>query len=199
MKSKTVKLSTLKLNERNPRKISETAFERLCKSIRRDPRFMELRPIIVDEQNVIIGGNQRYRACLKLGRKEVPSEWVREAADLTPEQRRRFILLDNAPDGAAGYWDWDILNQDYKMPELENIGFLLPQKIDFEKEWQGMPEFEQLDQRGYQHIVVHFKEKKDIEAFAKLIKQKITSNTHYLWYPYEPKFDAIALSYKSES
>jgi len=197
-KADTIRLSSLKPNEQNPRKISDGAFEKLCRSIRRDPKFMELRPIVVDEQHVIIGGNQRYRACLKIGRQVVPTSWVRVAVGLTEEQRKRFVLLDNAPDGMAGYWDWDKLQLNYEVSELESVGFILPEKVDFEKEWQGMPEFISDDQRGYQRIVVHFEEKKDVEAFAKLLKQKITPNTNAIWFPYKPHFDSNALRYKSE-
>lgn len=118
-----IKLSNFKLNENNPRKITDEAFDKLCESIKRDPMFMELRPIIVDKNNIVIGGNQRYRACMKLGKKEVPSSWIRMAADLTPEQRKRFIVMDNAPDGVAGYWDFDMLKTEWGLPDLSEMGF----------------------------------------------------------------------------
>ena len=120
---KTIKLNTLKPNDRNPRKISDDALAKLCESIQRDPQFMELRPIIVDEDNVILGGNQRYAACLKLGKKEVPASWVKTASGLTPEQRKRFVVVDNAPEGMAGEWDIDILAADWELPELGELGF----------------------------------------------------------------------------
>lgn len=121
--AKTIRLDTLKLNDRNPRTIKGAAFERLCESIKRDPQFMALRPIVVDEANVILGGNQRYRACQHLGMTEVPAAWVKVAADLTPEQRKRFVVVDNAPEGIAGEWDEDILAADWELPELEEMGF----------------------------------------------------------------------------
>lgn len=80
---KRVKLSTLTLNDRNPRTIKTEAFNRLCESIKRDPEFMVLRPIVVDEKNVILGGNQRHRACVVLGMKDVPVQWVKVATGLT--------------------------------------------------------------------------------------------------------------------
>jgi len=120
---KTVKLSTLKPNDRNPRTITGEAFAKLCDSIKRDPQFMPLRPIVVDAAGIILGGNQRYRACQKLGMADVPADWVRVARDLTPEQRKRFVLLDNAPDGMAGDWDLDILAADYDVPDLAALGF----------------------------------------------------------------------------
>jgi DNA modification methylase len=119
----TVALASLRLNDRNPRTIKADAFARLCESIKRDPEFMALRPIVVDAAGVILGGNQRYRACVALGMTEVPATWVRVAADLTADQRRRFIVLDNAPDGIAGEWDEDLLAACYDLAELKDLGF----------------------------------------------------------------------------
>jgi len=188
MEKNVIKLSTLKLNERNPRKISDRAMEKLCKSIKRDPKFMEMRPIIVDKNNVIVGGNQRYKALVKLGRKEIPTSWVYTAKDLTSAQRKRFILVDNAPEGMAGYWDFDILQEDYKLLDLENVGFEFPEKIDFEKEWGGMPEFEQEKFEGYKTLIVRFLTREDYQKFTKLISQKLTDKTKAIWYP-EQDFD----------
>lgn len=118
----TISLSSITLNDRNPRTIKGDAFDRLCESIKRDPQFMVLRPIVVDADGIIIGGNQRYLACKKLGMKDVPASWVARADDLTPEQRKRFIAVDNAPAGIAGEWDIDILAADYEFEELEIVG-----------------------------------------------------------------------------
>jgi hypothetical protein len=121
----SMKLSDLKCHDRNPRTIKGDAFTRLCESIKRDPEFMVLRPIVHDN-GVILGGNQRYRACKHLGMKEVPDMWVRDASHLTDEQKKRFILVDNAPEGMAGEWDFDILSADWEVPELIDLGFDLP-------------------------------------------------------------------------
>lgn len=123
MKEKKIKLNTLKLNDRNPRTIKSGAFKRLYESIKRDPDFMTLRPIIVDEANMILGGNQRCRACQHLGMMEVPESWVKVAKGLTLEQRKRFIVMDNAPEGMAGEWDIEILAADWELPELKDMGF----------------------------------------------------------------------------
>jgi len=118
-----IKLNTLKPNKRNPRKIQSDALTKLCESIKRDPQFMELRPIVIDEDRMILGGNQRFRACQQLGMKEVPASWVKTATGLTEEQRKRFILVDNAPEGMAGEWDLEILTAEWQMPELGDLGF----------------------------------------------------------------------------
>jgi len=120
-----IPMDTIKLRERNPRTITAKAFAKLCASIQRDPQFMEIRPIVVDEKGVILGGNMRFRACQQLGMTELPDSWVIRASKLTPEQRRRFVLVDNAPEGMAGEWDDDILAADFDTDELTDLGFLL--------------------------------------------------------------------------
>jgi len=81
-----MKASLLKVQKGNPRTITDEAMEKLQESIERDPQFMALRPLVVDEDNVVIGGNQRLKAIKKLGYKEIPDEWVVRAEDLTEEQ-----------------------------------------------------------------------------------------------------------------
>ena len=125
-----IPVSQLKLNDRNPRTITEQAFDRLCKSIKRDPEFMVLRPIVVDGDGVILGGNQRYRACLHMGMTELPAAWVVKVSSLTAAQRKRFMILDNSPDGISGDWDYDILGADYEIPDLADVGL----DVDFDHE-----------------------------------------------------------------
>ena len=78
-----MKLSELKLNERNPRQIKGAAFEKLKKSVKELPKMMRLRPIVIDADGVILGGNMRYRALQALGYSEIPNEWVKVADDLS--------------------------------------------------------------------------------------------------------------------
>ena len=80
--------------------------------------MLELRPIIVDNTGMILGGNMRYRALQELGMK-VKDEWVKVADKLTDEERRRFIVEDNV---GFGDWDWDILSEQYEKEELEDWG-----------------------------------------------------------------------------
>ena len=118
-----IKLSEIKPNKDNPRQIAAEALDKLKASITRDPAFMTLRPIVVDEAGIILGGNMRYRACVALGMKEVPATWVIKAADLTDEQKKRFVLVDNAPSGMSGEWDWDSLSNLWDTSDLLDIGF----------------------------------------------------------------------------
>lgn len=114
-----MKLNELKLHDRNPRKISPEQLDKLVKSITDLSQMMELRPIVIDENNIILGGNMRYRALKKMGYKEIPDNWVKRADNLTEEQKREFIVKDNV---GFGDWEIDILQEDYSMSELTEWG-----------------------------------------------------------------------------
>jgi len=108
----------IRLNDSNPRFIKDDKFKKLVNSIKEFPKMLELRPIIVDNTGMILGGNMRYRALQELGMK-VKDEWVKVADKLTDEERRRFIVEDNV---GFGDWDWDILSEQYEKEELEDWG-----------------------------------------------------------------------------
>lgn len=130
-----MKISEIKKNPRNPRKISKSQLQKLQESIQRDPEFMRIRPIVIDEDNMILGGNQRYTAIKKLGMKELPDEWVVRAENLTEEQRKRFVLVDNGPEGMTGEWDIDTLQVDWGMDELLDLGFDFGEDKDEEENY----------------------------------------------------------------
>ena len=118
-----IRLSELKLNEANPRVIKDDKFKKLVESIKSFPQMMELRPIVVDEMNVIQGGNMRYRALVELGYQDVPDEWVKQGKEPTPEQWREFVIKDNV---GFGEWDFDMLANDWDAEELQEWGLDLP-------------------------------------------------------------------------
>jgi DNA modification methylase len=118
-----IKISDLKKNPNNPRLIKDDKFQKLVKSIENFPKMMELRPIIVNDQNIVLGGNMRLAALKELGYKEIPNEWVKKAKDLTPEQQNEFIVKDNVSFGA---WDWDILANEWDSEQLVDWGLDLP-------------------------------------------------------------------------
>jgi hypothetical protein len=118
-----MKLSQIKPNPNNPRLIKDERFEKLCKSIQEAPKFMALRPIIVDANGMILGGNMRYKALLHLGYKEVPDEWVKRADDLTEDERRRFIISDNV---GFGEWEWETVANEWDVEELADWGLDVP-------------------------------------------------------------------------
>jgi hypothetical protein len=110
-----MKIAELKSNPNNPRLIKDDKFKKLCTSIEQFPKMMELRPIIIDENNIILGGNMRFNALKHLGYKELPSEWVKQASELTEEQKQEFIVKDNV---GFGEWDWDILANEWEAEKL---------------------------------------------------------------------------------
>jgi hypothetical protein len=87
----------------NPRLIKDDKFKKLVKSIQDFPEMLALRPIIVDDNYIVLGGNMRLRACIEAGLKKIP---IIKAGNLTPEQQKEFIIKDNV---GFGEWDWDIL------------------------------------------------------------------------------------------
>lgn len=106
------------INPNNPRFIKDDKFKKLCQSIKDFPKMLELRPIIVNLDGMILGGNMRYRALQQLGW-EIKPEWVKTAESLTAEEQRRFIVEDNV---GFGDWDWDELSTEYEKEELEDWG-----------------------------------------------------------------------------
>src|SRR5690606_17615458 len=101
-------------------------FEKLCNSIKEFPKMMELRPMVIDENLMILGGNMRFKALKELGYKEVPNEWIKKASELTEEEKKRFIISDNSN---FGDWDTDLLLQDWGGDPLADWGVDIP---DFE-------------------------------------------------------------------
>tara|TARA_R100001082_G_scaffold28715_2_gene14421 strand:+ start:302 stop:868 length:567 start_codon:yes stop_codon:yes gene_type:complete len=111
-----MKINQLQPNESNPRLIKGEKFKKLVQSIKDFPEMLELRPIVIDEDNVILGGNMRYRACVEAGLKEVP---VKIAKGLTEEQKQEFIVKDNV---GFGEWDWAMLGNEWDNVKIKEWG-----------------------------------------------------------------------------
>ncbi len=114
-----MKLSEIKPNPNNPRLIKDDKFKKLCQSIKDFPEMMELRPIVVNKDMIILGGNMRYKAAKEIGLKEIPVT----IADLTEDQQREFLIKDNT---SGGEWDWEVLANEWNSEELESWGLDLP-------------------------------------------------------------------------
>jgi len=120
MKIEKWKVSEVKANPNNPRVIKDDKFKKLVKSIQDFPEMLELRPIVVNSDGIVLGGNMRLKACKEAGLKEVP---VIKAEDLTEEQQKEFIIKDNV---GFGEWDWEDLASNWDAEELTEWGLDLP-------------------------------------------------------------------------
>ena len=134
-------IKDIKTNPDNPRVIKDDKFKKLVKSIKEFPQMMELRPIIVDEKNIIQGGNMRYKALVELGYKEIPDNWVKQGKELTEEQWKEFVIKDNV---GFGEWDYELLANDFNSYDLVNWGLDLPKdfggKIEAEEDDYEIPD-----------------------------------------------------------
>tara|TARA_R110002096_G_scaffold27031_2_gene83088 strand:+ start:517 stop:1158 length:642 start_codon:yes stop_codon:yes gene_type:complete len=118
--NKKVKLSTLKPNPDNPRLIKDDKFYKLVESIKTfGEKMMPLRPIVIDENKIILGGNMRFKALKELGYKEIPTDWIKQANDLSDDQKKEFIIKDNV---GFGDWDFEALGNDWDGEMLEHWG-----------------------------------------------------------------------------
>lgn len=118
-----MKLSEIKPNPNNPRVLRDERFAKLKQSIEEFPKMLALRPMVVDNDGMILGGNMRYRVLQDLGYKEIPDEWVKRADELTEEEKRRFIITDNV---GFGEWDFEALANDWDVDKLNDWGLELP-------------------------------------------------------------------------
>lgn len=175
--------------DKNPRNITDAAIDKVVSSIK---SFGWRQPIVVDAAGVIIVGHTRWRAAKKMGQKTVP---VHIASDLSENKIRAYRLADNRT-GSEVTWNDDLLIDE--MTALYDADFDLvhtafnPDEIakmfgieldDPSKEWDGMPEYDNEDQRSARQIVVHFKNNDDVDEFARRIGQSLTEKTKSIWYP----------------
>lgn len=123
MSIKIVDIGLLKPNPNNPRHITDGKFIQLVKSIRNFPEMLNLRPIVVDSDMVVLGGTMRLKACIEAGLVEVP---IIIASELTKEQQSEFIIKDNV---GFGEWDWEQLANEWEVEELAEWGLDLPIQV----------------------------------------------------------------------
>jgi ParB-like chromosome segregation protein Spo0J len=149
-----VKISDVKTNPKNPRLIKDDKFKKLVKSIQEFPQMLELRPIVVDENNIVLGGNMRLKACIEVGLKEV---FIVKADDLTEQQKDEFIVKDNV---GFGEWDWDILANEWDTEKLQDWGLDIP----------IFKEYEEIEPSGYDltqkwFLNIEFENEEDCEKW----------------------------------
>ena len=113
------KISLLKENPKNPRQIKTNRFNKLVKSIQEFPEMLKTRPIVVDDNMVVLGGNMRLKACIRAGIKEV---YIQKVSEWTDEQKEQFVIKDNV---SYGEWDVDSLANCFERDALLEMGLLL--------------------------------------------------------------------------
>ena len=113
-------INEIKPNPNNPRIIKDVKFKQLVKSIQDFPQMLELRPIVIDENNMVLGGNMRLKACIEAGLTDVP---VIHANNLSEAQKKEFIVKDNV---GYGEWEWESLANEWNIDDLDNWGLDIP-------------------------------------------------------------------------
>jgi len=142
MKIEIRKITELKENPDNPRIIRDAKFKKLVKSIQDFPKMLEIRPIIIDENNIILGGNQRYKACKEAGFTEVS---IIDVSSLTEKEKKEFIIKDNSN---FGDWDWDLVMDKWEEEELTDWGVIMPNWNDDltnNETYEGLDRLSKLD------------------------------------------------------
>jgi len=133
---KKVNIRDIIPNKENPRYIKGDKFQKLVNSIREFPEMLDLRPIVVNQEMVVLGGNMRLKACTEAGLTEVP---IIIAEHLTEDQEKEFIIKDNS---SFGEWDWDLLANEWDVNQLADWGLEIP-NFDIEEAIDEYPEKEE--------------------------------------------------------
>lgn len=133
MKMQEVKISEVKANPNNPRICRDDKFRKLVESIKTFPEMLKLRPIVVNDDMVVLGGNQRLRACKEAGMKMIP---IIRANELTDDQQREFIIKDNV---GFGDWNFEELANEWDEVALMSWGVEIPHFAEASDDEEGEP------------------------------------------------------------
>ena len=160
-----VKINKVFSNPVNPRLIKENKFIKLKKSIKEFPEMLKLRPIVVNNEMGILGGNMRYKACVELGLKDV---WIIKVKDLTDKQMEEFVIKDNV---GFGEWDWDILANQFDNKELTDWGLDVWQTNDETNLDDFFNEEIKLEEKENTKIVLEYN-KEDYETVVNILNKE---------------------------
>ena len=183
-----IKISQVRPNKDNPRIIKDYKFKKLVQSIKEFPEMLKLRPIVVNSEMVVLGGNMRLKACIEAGLKEV---WILKAEELTEAQQREFIVKDNV---GFGEWDWDILANEWDANLLEDWGLDLPidEQIDKMEEDDEieLPQSVQLEPPKEYILIMAEPNSVDWEELKEMLQLKMVRRGGY---KKGSAFDAVSL------
>ena len=162
-KIQKIKIELIKENPENPRIIKDNKFKKLVKSIKDFPEMLNIRPIVVDENMVILGGNMRLKACQKAGLKDVP---IIIFENLSEERKKEFIVKDNV---GYGEWDFNILNSDWDKEILFEWGMDLPKFETFDDEDNEKTDDRNINIENLFQLTIDFNNELELkEAYEKL-------------------------------
>ena len=155
---KTISIKDIKENPNNPRKLGKDKYQKLLKSIQDLPQMLSLRPIVVNSDMVVLGGNMRLKALKELKYKEVP---IIIADELSEDQQKEFLIKDNL---GYGEWDWDMIANEWDMPLLKDWGMDLP------NDFVTQEEYEDIEPSGYDStqkwfLNIEFENEQDCEKW----------------------------------
>jgi len=177
IKTEKVNILEVKLSPNNPRIIKDDKFKKLVKSIQDFPEMLEIRPIVVDEEGFVLGGNMRFKACKEAGLEEV---FIIRANELTEEQKKEFVIKDNS---SFGDWDWEILQADWDFDLLKDWGvdvFEVPRELDYsildDDDDDDDDSSKPSDKKPSRSICIPFEAEnyqKTMDLFQKCLKNKI--------------------------
>ena len=162
-KVSNMNINEIKPNPNNPRLIKDNKFKQLVKSIQDFPQMLELRPIVIDESNMVLGGNMRLKACIEAGLTDVP---VIHANNLSEEKKKEFIVKDNV---GYGEWDWDDLANNWNVEELTDWGLDIP-NFDVIDEKEQIDLSDKLKSEFKIEIICKSEEEQE-QTYNKLIEQ----------------------------
>lgn len=190
--------SKIKLNPNNPRTITQDKFNRLVESLRTFPEMLEARPIVVNPDGVVIGGNMRLRAAREAKLKTIPVY----RADWEEARQTEFVIKDNV---SFGVWDWDVIANEFNPGDLNDWGMDVWDPRDDqvqeanaeEGEWTGMPVFEGAPDTF--KLNIEFESKEELEAYVTQHQIPIMKKVPSAWstrYPFDGKQDLSSLKYE---
>ncbi len=159
MKTELLPITEVKTNPNNPRVIKDDKFDKLVASIKDFPKMLEIRPIVVNDDMIVLGGNMRLKACKAAGLKEVH---VIKASELTEDEQRQFIIKDNV---SGGEWDWDMLANEWDVEQLDEWGLDVPKFLDPSDEKDLSDELKET----FEVIITCTDEKNQEQIYNKLI------------------------------
>ena len=134
----TLPIGKIKANPNNPRTIKDDKFFKLVQSLKDLPEMAKVRPVVVNQDMVVLGGNMRLKAMKEAGWKEAPVEIV----DWDEDKQRQFIIKDNV---GFGEWDWEMLANEWDAEQLDDWGLDIPafddpKELEAEEDDYEMPD-----------------------------------------------------------